>query len=324
MPFGYCALHGLTGAIPSVRPDRLRGATPFLGNGQLWGTARAKKAITLRRIGIQSLMSDVCTVVISVSRNLASARFARPQMPAGMERKKSGLQTKSIITSHKRRHHVQAICLRKIALAAIVSVLASQAVLAVTPTMQSESATLSGASNQVVITRVPITNQFGVVKYWDIQFQFTLDPLTGKPSVSTGFPTVVTSPSITVGNFKPGTYIDSKGRKYTVGGPNVAAGGRTSWSLAAVPSASGLSVSVGWTTGPIVGHPNQASLNARAITSTAFSWGTMGSSNDTASTNNPFYPSFWTAGSVSATSRSQRASWQGVLWNPHQHRVALG
>ena len=193
----------------------------------------------------------------------------------------------------------------KFALAAIVSVLASQAVLAVTPTMQSQSATLSGASNQVVITRVPITNQFGVVKYWDIQLQFTLDPLTGKPSVSTGFPTVVTSPSITVGNFKPGTYRDSLGRKYTVGGPNVAAGGRTSWSLASVPSASGLSVSVAWTTGPIVGHPNQASLNARAITSTAFSWGTMGASNDAdLGRSSPFYVFTWTNGSVVGASQT--------------------
>ena len=190
----------------------------------------------------------------------------------------------------------------KFALAAIVSVLASQAVLAVTPTMQSQSATLSGASNQVVITRVPITDQFGAVKYWDIQLQFTLDPLTGKPSVSTGFPTVVTSPSITVGNFKPGTYRDSLGRKYTVGGPNVAAGGRTSWSLAADPSASGLVVSVAWTTGPIAGHPNQASLNDRAITSTAFSWGTMGSSNDGYPSSLPFY--YWSVGSVVGASQT--------------------
>lgn len=191
----------------------------------------------------------------------------------------------------------------KFALAAIVSVLASQAVLAVTPTMQSESATLSGASNQVAITRVPITNQFGVVKYWDIQLQFTLDPLTGKPSVSSGFPTVVTSPSITVGNFKPGTYRDSLGRKYTVGGPNVAAGGRTSWSLANNSTGTGFVVSVAWTTGPIVGHPNQASLNARAITSTAFSWGTMGTSNDSFFSS-PFASNLWTAGSVVGASQT--------------------
>ena len=189
----------------------------------------------------------------------------------------------------------------KFVLAATVSALASQAVLAVTPTMRSESATLSGASNQVVITRVPITDQFGAVKYWDIQLQFTLDPLTGKPSVSTGFPTVVTSPSITVGNFKPGTYRDSLGRKYTVGGPNVAAGGRTSWSLAAVPSASGFFASLAWTTGPVVGHPNQASLNARTITSTAFSWGTMGAHNDFFS-NTPFY--VWSNGNVVGASQT--------------------
>ena len=189
----------------------------------------------------------------------------------------------------------------KFALAAIVSVLASQAVLAVTPTMRSESATLSGASNQVVITRVPITDQFGVVKYWDIQLQFTLDPLTGKPSVSSGFPTVVTSPSITVGNFKPGTYRDGLGRKYTVGGPNVAAGGRTSWSLAANPSASGFYASVAWTTGPVVGHPNQAGLNLRSITSTAFSWGTIGAHNDFSSSL-PFY--IWYNGDVVGASQT--------------------
>lgn len=188
----------------------------------------------------------------------------------------------------------------KFVLAAIVSVLASQAVLAVTPTMRSESATLSGASNQVVITRVPITDQFGAVKYWDIQLQFTLDPLTGKPSVSTGFPTVVTSPSITVGNFKPGTYRDGLGRKYTVGGPNVAAGGRTSWSLAANPSASGFYASVAWTTGPVVGHPNQASLNLRSITSTAFSWGTTGPNND--SSGGPLY--WWYSGDVVGASQT--------------------
>ena len=126
-------------------------------------------------------------------------------------------------------------------------------------------------SNTVVITRVPTTTATGAVKYWNITLQFNIDGVTGTPTLTPLFPTIVTSPSVAVGNFKPGTYKDSAGKKYTVGGPNIVAGGRTSWSISMAPNASGFIFNAAWTTGPIVGHPNQASLTARTITSTAFS-----------------------------------------------------
>ena len=170
----------------------------------------------------------------------------------------------------------------KLALIGLASALAGHSALAATPTMQAESATLSGASNTVVITRVPTTTATGAVKYWNITLQFDVDGLTGKPTIAPLFPTIVTSPSVSVGNFKPGTYKDGKGFKYTVGGPNIVAGGRTSWSISMQPDAPnvGFIFNAAWTTGPIAGHPNQASLTARAITSTAFSWGIVGSNND--------------------------------------------
>ncbi len=34
---------------------------------------------------------------------------------------------------------------------------------------------------------------------------------------------------------------------------------------------------MGWVTGPITGHPNQSSLKASQITTTAYSWGIVGS-----------------------------------------------
>ena len=52
----------------------------------------------------------------------------------------------------------------KLALISLVSALAGHSALAATPTMQAESATLSGASNTVVITRVPTTTATGAVK----------------------------------------------------------------------------------------------------------------------------------------------------------------
>ena len=113
----------------------------------------------------------------------------------------------------------------KLALIGLASALAGHSALAATPTMQAESATLSGASNTVVITRVPTTTATGAVKYWNITLQFNIDGVTGTPTLTPLFPTIVTSPSVAVGNFKPGTYKDGLGNKYKVGGPNIVAGG---------------------------------------------------------------------------------------------------
>ena len=179
----------------------------------------------------------------------------------------------------------------KLALISLASALVGHSALAATPTMQAQSATLSGASNTVVITRVPTTTATGAVKYWNITLQFNIDGVTGTPTLTPLFPTIVTSPSVAVGNFKPGTYKDSKGDKYTVGGPNIVAGGRTSWSISMVPNLAGKFFNAAWTTGPIAGHPNQASLTARNITSTAFSWGAVGSNTQYVYTAYPFY--FW-------------------------------
>ena len=182
----------------------------------------------------------------------------------------------------------------KLALISLASALAGHSALAATPTMQAESATLSGANNTVVITRVPTTTATGAVKVWNITLQFDVDGLTGKPTIAPLFPTIVTSPSVTVSNFKPGAYKDGRGNKYTVGGPNIVAGGRTSWSISMQPNAGGAIFSAAWTTGFIAGHPNQASLTERAITSTAFSWGISGSS--TQDSSGPFYG--WSTGRV--------------------------
>ena len=130
--------------------------------------------------------------------------------------------------------------------------------------------------------------------------QFDVDGLTGKPTITPLFPTIVTSPSVTVGNFKPGTYKDGRGDKYAVGGPNIVAGGRTSWSIAMLPNPSGGFVNATWTTGPIAGHPNQASLTARTITSTAFSWGVMGASGNLYG--GPFW--IWSQGAVIGASQT--------------------
>ena len=176
----------------------------------------------------------------------------------------------------------------KLALISLASALAGHSALAATPTMQAESATLSGASNTVVITRVPTTTATGAVKYWNITLQFNIDGVTGTPTLTPLFPTIVTSPSVAVGNFKPGTYKDSLGQKYTVGGPNIVAGGRTSWSISSLASG-GYYFNAAWTTGPIAGHPNQASLTARNITSTAFSWGAVGSNTQNLYQAQPFY-----------------------------------
>lgn len=159
---------------------------------------------------------------------------------------------------------------------------------AATPTSYFGSALITGTNNRISITRVPVINSAGTVTYKDLTINFVVDSagtLTFGPS------TIAASPSLIASGFKAGTYKDARGNKYSVGGPSVIPGTtRTAWSLALISGPDATQFSIGWVTGPIAGHPNQASLTARSITSTAYSWGIAGAETYISSSF-PFY--FW-------------------------------
>ncbi|NOS75295.1 MAG: hypothetical protein HOP36_12340 [Methyloglobulus sp.] len=183
---------------------------------------------------------------------------------------------------------------------------ASAAVAAV-PALFLEQSSITGVSDTLKASRVPVRNAAGAIKYYDIEIKLQLDAL-GVPVLAPLYPVVGLSPALTVGQFKAGKYKDAYGNVYTVSGPGAASGGRTTWAIlltktgTSCPSCSLNSGS--WTTGAIAGHPIQPVLTAQGITSTAYSWGIIDAANGTSLP--PLYL-------CSAASRAVGASQSGNL-----------
>jgi hypothetical protein len=143
--------------------------------------------------------------------------------------------------------------------------------------MQAEGGTTATAGNTVSMTRIPVKTSTGAVLFKDIQIQFTVDNL-GNTTLSAGFPKVTVSPVIPT-SFKAGTYKDIYGYKYTVSGPAPIVGGRTMWRIQRITPA-GYIFEASWATGAVSGHPFQTQLTRNKITSTVYTWGVVGASND--------------------------------------------
>jgi hypothetical protein len=162
-------------------------------------------------------------------------------------------------------------------LSLVVLVLGSNLAEAVTPRAVFGSSLITGADNRISVSRVPVINSTGVVTYKDVTINFIVDN-TGVLTMPPFNPIITASPSLVTNGFKAGNYKDGRGNKYVVSGPSVIPGTtRTAWSLALISGPDATQFSMGWVTGSITGHPNESSLKARSITTTAYSWGIAGS-----------------------------------------------
>ena len=162
-------------------------------------------------------------------------------------------------------------------LSLIVLALGANLAEAVTPRAAFGSALITGADKRISVSRVPVINSTGVVTYKDITINFEVSS-AGVLTMAPFNPTITASPSLLTTGFKAGNYKDGRGNKYIVSGPSAIPNTtRTAWSLAFVSGLDTTQFSMGWVTGPIVGHPNQPSLALLKITTTAYSWGIVGS-----------------------------------------------
>lgn len=146
---------------------------------------------------------------------------------------------------------------------------------AATPTLFLEQSTsITGASDTLKLSRVPVRNSAGSVKYYEIEFKLQLDA-ADIPVLVPSFPVVGLSPSLLSGAFKAGKYKDQLGNVFTVTGPGASTGGRTNWSILKTKPVDASTFEGFWTTGAIAGHPLEATLKAQGITSKVYSWGTV-------------------------------------------------
>ena len=174
-------------------------------------------------------------------------------------------------------------------------------------------ATLTGTTNTINATNVPVTVG-KTTTYENLTFQVTVDA-TGAVKIVSGSQTAAASPVTQSAGFKAGTYLGPNfgsnssytGMQIVVSGPGVVAGGFTDWSLSA---ASGSTASCQYPTSATwyVGSPTSSSnplyarLKKAGITSTAYSYGTLGSGS--CNYNNAGY---WQSGALLGVSQTGSA-----------------
>lgn len=138
--------------------------------------------------------------------------------------------------------------------------------------------TPSGLDNKLNVSRVPVADAAGNIRYYDVALAFTVDG-AGKLTLNSTASKVTASPSLTVGSFRPGIYLGGSFTcEHVVGTPGVAGGGRITGSIA--ESNCSVTFNASWVSGPIVGHPNEAALRAAGITFQGYAWGVLGEVGD--------------------------------------------
>jgi len=159
---------------------------------------------------------------------------------------------------------------------------------AATPTAFFQSATITSAGNRIAVSRVPVQDEAGNITYKNVLLDFTVDA-AGVLGLADTSPVITPAPTLITSAFKAGNYKDQSGNRYVLSGPSAIPNStRTAWSLSLVKSAQASQFTMTWATGPIKGHPNESSIVARKITSTAYSWG-IGGAQTVSNSNFPFW-----------------------------------
>ena len=177
-----------------------------------------------------------------------------------------------------------------LALAAALALSAQAQTTTVTPHSHFGDATITSTNSTIDALRVPAYDSEGKVHYWDVEFVFDTDDM-GNLTLAAGYPMINPSDNPLTAHFKPGIYVAPNGAKIAVSGPGVTSGGATEWSLAQSGSTCAFPYSATWYVGSISSNPLYARLKKVGITSTAYSYGILG-------TNSSCGSNYWDGGSI--------------------------
>ncbi len=143
------------------------------------------------------------------------------------------------------------------------------------PTTFFEKSTIVGAGETITLSRVPVRNSAGAIKYYDATIEFSVDA-AGKLT-QTALPTFTLSPSLIISNFKAGTYTSPASGPIAVAGPGVGGpAGQAAWTVQGTSSSCTAPPAATWYTGSIATNPLKARLQQAGITQTQYSYGIVG------------------------------------------------
>jgi hypothetical protein len=150
------------------------------------------------------------------------------------------------------------------------------------PYAEVQYATLTGTTNTISLTMLPVVLPNGTIDYENVTVPLTATVnSTGVVTITAGTPKVVAAPVSTTARFVAGPYGGPGGgsnQLITVIGPGVTAGGATMWSVTGTAGATGCTwpSSATFYVGPLTSNPEYPRLKKAGITSTAYSYGIMG------------------------------------------------
>jgi hypothetical protein len=150
------------------------------------------------------------------------------------------------------------------------------------PYAEFQYATVTGSSNVINVTMLPVVTESGAVVYRNMTLQFEVSS-TGAITLAPGSPTVVAAPTPQISSFEAGNYVGPSTIGYgeafvSISGPGVTVGGSTEWSLAASTGAWDCTYpsSATFYVGPITSNPLYSRLKAAGITSANYNYGIIG------------------------------------------------
>jgi hypothetical protein len=148
---------------------------------------------------------------------------------------------------------------------------------------QLQYSTITGTTNTINATYVPLTTASGTLAYENLTIPLSVTQNSqGAIQVEAGPVAAVPSPLPQTNGFIAGNYVGPGGgtaQLITLSGPGITANGATEWSVAQSPGATSCTWPQNATfyVGPLENNPLYARIQAAGITSTAYSYGVMGS-----------------------------------------------
>jgi hypothetical protein len=156
-----------------------------------------------------------------------------------------------------------------------------EAAAAVTAYAEFQNATLSGSNNVINVTMLPIVLANGHIVYENLVIPVTVNPTTGK--LTLGTMSQAAAPQPNADGFKAGNYVGpggtAGGMLLSLYGPGVTSGGATEWTVATTSGGTGCAYpsTATFYVGSLANNPFASRLKKAGITSTAYSYGVMGS-----------------------------------------------
>lgn len=164
---------------------------------------------------------------------------------------------------------------------------------------QFQYSTITGTTNTITATYVPVTTTSGSQLYENLTIPFEVSQNSqGQIQVEAGDVTAVPSPLPQTGGFIAGNYVGPGGgtaQLITLSGPGVTSDGATEWTIAATAGYTECPwpYSTSFYVGPLASNPNYARIESAGITSNAYSYGIEGDQPCSSDNNN-----HWHSGSL--------------------------